>query len=231
MISNKKNFLVVALKKWNHDNFKKIKKKNFFLIKNKKDLTFLKIKKINPQYIFFPHWSYKIKTDIINNYTCIGFHESDLPYGRGGSPVQNLILRNKVKTKITAFIMNNSLDEGDVVMKKNLSLRGSAQEIFERSSNIIFKMINVITKNKKLAFKRQKGKAYYFKRLKNNALITSKDLSINGLYNKIRMLDADSYERAHLIIKKKLKIEFSDTRLRKNNLYCKVKINLINDKS
>ena len=92
-------------------------------------------------------------------------------------------------------------------------------------------MINVITKNTKLAFTRQKGKAYYFKRLKNNALITSKDLSINGLYNKIRMLDADSYERAHLIIKKKLKIEFSDTRLRKNNLYCKVKINLINDKS
>lgn len=229
MNTNKKNFLIVTLKEWNFKNFAKIKKKNFFLIKRRKDFTLSKIKKINPRFIFFPHWSFKIKSSIINNFTCIGFHETNLPYGRGGSPIQNLIIRNKNKTKITAFVMNNFLDEGDIVIRKDLSLSGSAQNIYSRSSDLIFEMIKNIAYKKKLKTFKQRGKVTYFKRLKNNSIISSKDLNLKTLYNKIRMLDANTYERAYMLFSKKIKMQYSDAKLKNNRLYCKVVIKKIND--
>ena len=225
----KKNFLIVTLKKWHHENFHKIKKKNFFLIKNKNELKLSKIKKINPKYIFFPHWSYKIKSEILDNFYCIGFHETDLPYGRGGSPIQNLIIRNKKKTKISAFKINNTLDAGDIIMKRNLSLKGSANEIYTKSSDIIFNMINIIINKVKIKPVKQKGKPIYFKRLKNNSISISKGTGLRYLYNKVRMLDAQSYEKAHIILSNKFKIEFSNAKLIKNTLYCNTYIKKIHD--
>ena len=43
---------------------------------------------------------------------------TDLPYGRGGSPLQNLILDNKQKTMISAFKMTERMDEGPIYIKK-----------------------------------------------------------------------------------------------------------------
>ena len=99
-------YVIATVKPWNIKNFKKLKKKNFFLIKDYKKLTYKKLKLINPKYIFFPHWSKKVPQKIIKNFYCICFHETKLPYGRGGSPIQNLILRNVKKSKITAFKMS-----------------------------------------------------------------------------------------------------------------------------
>ena len=45
---------------------------------------------------------------------------TDLPFGRGGSPLQNLLLRDIEKTKISLIKMNNKLDQGDIVQKRNL---------------------------------------------------------------------------------------------------------------
>ena len=57
-------------------------------------------------------------------------------------------------------------------------------------------MINVKKINNIKEFTIQKGKAYYFKSLKNNA-ITSKDLSINGLLViiKLECWMPNSYEK------------------------------------
>ena len=98
--------------------------------------------------------------------------------------------------------MNDKIDSGDVITKKNLSLRGSAQEIYERSSKIIFKIILKIIKMKKITSYKQKGKIVKFKRLKNNSNISSKIKNIDEVYNHIRMLDADSYKKAYLDIEK-----------------------------
>ena len=87
-----------------------------------------------PEIIFFPDWSWIIPNEIISNYKCICFHESNLPKFRGGSPIQNQIIRGITKTKTTAFIMNEKIDAGDIILQKNLSLEGSIQEIFSRMS-------------------------------------------------------------------------------------------------
>ena len=69
-----------------------------------------------------------------------------MPFGRGGSPLQNLIIKNFSKTKISAFKCNDILDGGDIYLKKNLNLKGSAEKIFRNSSKIIFEMICEILK-------------------------------------------------------------------------------------
>ena len=71
----------------------KRKDRNWIKISEKKDLNFDIVSKINPKNNFIAHWSHFISPDIFTNYECILFHMTDLPYGRGGSPLQNLIVR------------------------------------------------------------------------------------------------------------------------------------------
>ena len=50
------------------------------------------LKKITPRYIFFLHWDWRVPHVIWQQHECVCFHMTDVPYGRGGSPLQNLIL-------------------------------------------------------------------------------------------------------------------------------------------
>ena len=59
---------------------------------------------------------------------CIQFHSSDLPKFKGGSPIQNQILKEIKKTKLTAFKINNIIDGGDICMKSNILLNGKAEK-------------------------------------------------------------------------------------------------------
>ena len=80
--------IIITKKFWDKKNYKNLNKK--FEIKNKLEKKF--IQKNNPKYIFFIHWSKLIPENIYKNYNCIQFHSSNLPRGRGGSPIQNQIL-------------------------------------------------------------------------------------------------------------------------------------------
>lgn len=66
--------------------------------------------------LFFPHWSYKIPAPIYEAFECIIFHMTDLPYGRGGSPLQNLIVRGHQDTVITALRCVEAFDAGPVYL-------------------------------------------------------------------------------------------------------------------
>lgn len=96
------NYLIATIKSWNVANFYKLKqqdKKNrWFLVKKKGDLNLNKIKKMKPRYVF-SHWSWMIPKEIWSNFNCVVFHMTDLPYGRGGAPLQNLIVRGHKKIK------------------------------------------------------------------------------------------------------------------------------------
>ena len=56
------NYVFCAYRKWALEIFDVLNKKydNFFLIKNPKQLTYKKIKKIDPKFIFFPDWSWMV---------------------------------------------------------------------------------------------------------------------------------------------------------------------------
>ena len=66
---------------------------------------------------------------------------TDLPYSRGGSPLQNLILRGHQETQIIALRCVAELDAGPIYMKRPLSLEESAYEIFVRAADVVQEMI------------------------------------------------------------------------------------------
>lgn len=83
-------YVIATSRAWNEVLVKYLEEKtarNFHLITQKEDLTLDVLKKINPRYIFFPHWSHIIPTEIYEALDCVIFHMTDLPYGRGGSPL------------------------------------------------------------------------------------------------------------------------------------------------
>jgi len=222
-------YIVATIKNWNINQYHKTIPKlkgSWHLITNPKKLTFKYVKSINPRYIFFPHWSEKVDKKITSNFECICFHETDVPYGRGGSPIQNLIIRGHKNTVVTALRMMNKLDAGPVYFKYPLKLNGTAQEIYERATKIIFNIINNMINNK-LEPIAQTGKPVIFKRRKmEQSVITKKIKSLNKLYNYIRMLDAETYPRAYLHYGN-LKIELTKPKIKKGQLTAQTNIKII----
>jgi methionyl-tRNA formyltransferase len=181
---------------------------NWILINTKDTFNpaFLETHRVNK--IFIPHWSYIIPSEIYMNYECIVFHMTDLPYGRGGSPLQNLIVRGHKETKISALRVVKELDAGAVYLKKELSLSGTAEEIFTRANGVIEGMISEII-SKDLEPKAQEGDIVKFKRRKpeDGNMNDLKDLKTTFDY--IRMLDAEGYPHAFLETSN-LKLEFTN---------------------
>lgn len=193
-----------------------LKKYDAIGIKNKEDLNFQNLNSIIPDYIFFMHWSWIIPEKIYSKFNCIVFHMTDLPFGRGGSPLQNLIIQGHKKTKISAIKVDGAIDTGDIYLKKDLSLIGTATEIFERSGNIIKEMIGEIIIDKIIPVK-QEGTPFYFKRRKpEQSKIDDNIKDIESLYDFIRMLDAKNYPHAFLE-SNIFKFEFTDAKIKNEN--------------
>lgn len=214
-------YLILSKKQWNKKNY-------YFLNKKFKFFSSIKIneiKKISPEIIFFIHWSEKIPSKIFNKYLCIQFHSSNLPKFKGGSPIQNQIMNNIKKTKITAFKVNDKIDAGDFCLKKNLDLKGSANEIYIRMEKTCIAMIKKLTKKKKINFFKQTGKSTFFKRRKieESNISSLKSTNIKKIYNFVRMLDAPGYPNAFLEFKN-FKIEIYGAKLRNKYLNAKIKI-------
>jgi len=167
------------------------------LITQNEELNISFLEKWNPDYIFFPHWSNIIPEDIFNNFKCIVFHMTDLPFGRGGSPLQNLILRGYEKTKISAIKVISEIDAGDIYLKRDLSLNGTAYEIYNRASLIIIEMIKHIIKNNPTPIP-QNGEVVNFQRRKPSESNFFEINELKSLYNFIRMLDAPGYPYAFI---------------------------------
>jgi methionyl-tRNA formyltransferase len=150
---------------------------------------------------------------------------TDLPFGRGGSPLQNLISRGIYHTKISALKVDKGIDTGDIYLKRDLDLNGSATEIFRRGNLIIMEMIISILENK-IKPTPQKGKVTMFKRRKPHQSNIIELKSLQKVYDYIRMLDADGYPKAYLE-NKFLKFEFNNANFKnKNEIIATVKIKI-----
>lgn len=219
------NIIIATIKEWNIKNYFSLLNEyedtyTFHLITHPDELDYQGIKDIDPLYIFFPHWSWKIPESIYTDFTCIVFHMTDLPFGRGGSPLQNLIMREVYDTKVSAISVVDALDAGDIYLQQEFNIStGSAQNNFIRLSAIIFeKMIPELLQSRPKPW-RQEGKITIFQRRvpKQSDIKTLSTLTINKLYDFIRMLDAEDYPKAFLKIDE-LKIEFSDVEIEDDRL-------------
>ena len=174
-------------------------KVNITRIKSPQDLTMAFLKTADPSYVFFPHWSWIIPEEIFINFHCVIFHMTDLPYGRGGSPLQNLIVSGKKETVISALRCVKELDAGPIYLKMPLTLDGTAEEILDRAAVVIQQMIIKILNGCELVTD-QVGDVITFKRRVTADGDLSSLKTIDQLFDYIRMLDADNYPSAFIDI-------------------------------
>jgi len=216
----KSNYIFAASKPWCIDVFNKEfgEDTNWTLITNKDDLNPETLLDINPRYIFFPHWNWIVPKSVTDKYECVCFHMADVPYGRGGSPLQNLIVRGHESTKITALRMTQELDAGPVYKKVDLLLNGSAQEIFERMSPKIIDLTKEIILEEPTP-KQQAGNVVIFERRTPDQSEILESMVIEQLYDHIRMLDAENYPKGFLE-KGHLHFEFSGVKIMDNGNLC-----------
>ncbi len=123
-------------------------------------------------------------------------HGSDLPSGRGFSPISWQILEGKNEITLTLFEANEELDSGDIYFKTKVCFKGHEllDEIHQKIGNKIiemaFKFIKEYPNNKK---KSQKGNpSYYPKRTTKDDEIPV-DKTITELFNRFRIADNKDY--------------------------------------
>ncbi len=199
----RKRVVICTLKKWNISKAEVFAQRNAShfdvrIISEKKNLNYETIKEIDPIYMFFPHWSYIIPADIYENYECVVFHMTDLPFGRGGSPLQNLIVRGIKDTMISAIRVVKEIDAGPVYSKKPLPLYGTAEEIYMRAADTIFSQMIPEILQGDLKPVPQRGEAVVFSRRRPEESEVLPDLEMDQIYDRIRMLDADGYPAAFI---------------------------------
>jgi methionyl-tRNA formyltransferase len=146
----------------------------------------------NPDLILFYGWSWMISKDIISKYKCIMLHPSKLPKYRGGSPIQNQIIRGEKDSAVTLFLMNEKVDAGPIIFQKSMSLSGSINDIFNRIVELGYQGTMQFLNNPINGIKQVEEDATYFeRRTKEQSEITLKELKEQPseyIHNKVRML-------------------------------------------
>lgn len=223
------NIAICTIKSWNIENANILKNQyesehNISIITHKDELNLDLLNNLKPDYIFFPHWSYIIPEDIFLKFNCVVFHMTDLPFGRGGSPLQNLISRGIYKTKVSAIKVVKEIDAGPIYIKKDLDIsNGCAEEIFKKASKIVFKeMIPYIIKNSCKPLP-QVGEPVEFKRRNSSESEIKDNFSLRKIYDYIRMLDAEGYPKAFIDFGE-YRLYFSDAEISENDVIAKVEI-------
>ncbi|NTZ43423.1 methionyl-tRNA formyltransferase [Altererythrobacter sp. SALINAS58] len=192
-------------------------------IRERTELTRRKLEEFGAEWVFFPHWSWMIPPDIHENFRAVIFHMTDVPYGRGGSPLQNLILRGHESTKLTALRCEAELDTGPVYLKRDLSLAGTAEEIFKRASELMRPMIREMVEQD-LCATPQRGEPTNFKRRTPYQSAIDGTDGLQHAYDHIRMLDAEGYPHAFAETGH-YRIEFTDAELGEDGaLYARARI-------
>ena len=164
----------------------------------------------HPERIYFPFWSWKVPNDLLLKCDCIGFHSTPLPFGRGGSPIQNMIRLGYQTTELCMFRMTKNFDEGEILCRREVWLKGTLGDIISRISSNIESMIKgyeggtIISTGSTTDYNRVPLK---FNRIVNNHL--SEVDTLEQLYDEIRMRDEEGHPKAFIWLGK-FRIDFTD---------------------
>lgn len=193
-----KAYVIASSKEWHRDSFDTLENEcrgEWYWVSTPEELVNVLQQGVYPRYIFFMHWSHRVPSEVWMKNECVCFHMTDLPYGRGGSPLQNLILRGHDETVLTAFRMVEEMDAGPVYAKSPLSLSGTAEQIYLRAGELSAQMIRSIV-DKEPEPEEQQGEPVLFQRRKPEQSELPVRASPEELYDFIRMLDAEGYPHA-----------------------------------
>jgi methionyl-tRNA formyltransferase len=186
-----------------------------------------KLRELDPDWIFFFHWSRIVPEDIYKNNRCVVIHTGNLPRARGGSPLQNQILDGIIESKVNAISMEEEVDSGDVYCSLPITLQGTITDIWlsiaDRAHNLIKECVRG-----DLSPKKQIGEVQKYRRNKNNKLPIENTNDLIKIHKFIQMLDGETYPRAFLEIGK-FRLEFSRSKLNDTHILSDVLIRKIDE--
>ena len=216
------NIAICSSQNWFHLSDDISLRHNILMIQDKGDLCVDSLESFEPDLVFFPHWNWIVEKELFTRFKCIVFHTAPLPYGRGGSPIQNLILRGHKISPVCALKMSNGIDNGPIYDQEDISLDGSLCEILKRLDGAVNELMRRLIEHLPQPIE-QTGVAETFKRLGHKDNEISLDTTFEEVYDAVRMLDDPSYPSAYLPLKNIL-IEFSEINRTNDELFCRVRI-------
>ena len=125
----------------------------------------------------------------------INLHGSLLPKYRGAAPTNWAIINGEKTTGVTVIKMNEKMDEGDIILKKEITLDDEdtnitlSEKLSELGAGALIETIDLIEGKNKAAFTKQdlKFATYAPKLKKEDGLIDWKNQAIN-IHNRVRGL-------------------------------------------
>jgi len=192
--------IIAGYRSWAINVFKSLKERfeskqiRLYLAENPHQLKILR-KNHREALICLVGWSWIVHPIVCEKRYVVCLHPSDLPNYSGGSPIQHQIIDGIVDTKMTLFKVDSKLDEGDIISKCDLDLRGKLTDIFERmtlaSSFLLEKFINQypdveLTPQKNETALHKRRLQPHDSKLEIKFLKNQNQMSVEDLYNFIR---------------------------------------------
>ena len=157
---------------------------------------------------------------------CLNIHGSILPKWRGAAPIQRAILNSDKKTGVSIMIVEENLDSGPVIMKKEIYIEknDNAGTLHEKlsviGSELILKALEDIFNNNYSTKKQKKKDATYAEKIIKNE--TKIDWSQNAqiINNKIRAFNPWPGAWTYLHKKKKIRIKIVEAEVINSPEHC-----------
>lgn len=174
-------------------------------IKSTINITNLKIEFVNDHrtvesrydVCFLLGYSRIVKNDFINSHSyCLVVHASDLPHGKGMSPLTWQVLEGSLSITFSLFQAIEELDKGDIFIKKELKLKGDElvadlrDKQFSMTLDLVCEFINNF--DEIIPIKQQGDGFRYASRGPQDSELDI-DKTINEQFNLLRVCDNDNY--------------------------------------
>ena len=151
--------------------------------------TVAELLKIKCDFIVVAAYGQILPKEILEHAPCINLHASILPEYRGASPIQQTLLNGKTITGVTAMLMEEGLDTGDILKIDTITVSDDEmlETLFERLTDVAAELTLDVVKNFTLYTPEKQNEAHasYCKKItKADGEVSFDDAQ--KLYNKYR---------------------------------------------
>ena len=125
-------------------------------------------------------------------YGCINLHGSLLPKYRGSAPIQHAVLNGDKITGVTTMLMNEGMDTGDILLKKELVIEenDTSESVFDKlsaiGSELLSETIKALADGTVTPVPQDESEATYAPPIRKDDAKISWDMSSDKILNLIR---------------------------------------------
>lgn len=152
------------------------------------------LREISPDVIIVVAYGQILPKEILElpKYGCINIHASLLPQYRGAAPIQRCILDGMTKTGVTSMMMEEGLDTGDMLIKKQVLITENmtADELHDKLSEVgaevLLETLEAVENGTLDPQKQDDSQSTYAKMITKDMSALNFNLPANQVHNVIR---------------------------------------------